>query len=80
MSKPNKHETKRGTKRESKRCDEAQCLPILQHKATLTKLVKDNVFLVVTGETGSGKTTQLPQYLYEAGTRDRFRSVSNTIW
>uniref|UniRef100_A0A8C5BU70 RNA helicase n=1 Tax=Gadus morhua TaxID=8049 RepID=A0A8C5BU70_GADMO len=54
-------------KRESKRCVEAQCLPILQHKATLTKLVKDNVFLVVTGETGSGKTTQLPQYLYEAG-------------
>lgn len=24
-------------------------------------------YLFVTGETGSGKTTQIPQYLYEAG-------------
>ncbi|CAL8360934.1 unnamed protein product [Merluccius merluccius] len=59
MSKPNKSETKR--------CDEAKSLPIFQHKAKLIQAVKDNVFLVVTGETGSGKTTQLPQYLYEAG-------------
>ncbi|XP_028275051.1 probable ATP-dependent RNA helicase DHX40 [Parambassis ranga] len=42
-------------------------LPIYQHKTKLTQAVKDSTFLVVTGETGSGKTTQLPQYLYEAG-------------
>uniref|UniRef100_A0A3P8XX97 RNA helicase n=1 Tax=Esox lucius TaxID=8010 RepID=A0A3P8XX97_ESOLU len=42
-------------------------LPIYQHKASLQQAVKDNSFLVVTGETGSGKTTQLPQYLHQAG-------------
>ena len=29
--------------------------------------VRDNPFIVVCGETGSGKTTQVPQFLYEAG-------------
>ncbi|XP_041919727.1 probable ATP-dependent RNA helicase DHX40 isoform X3 [Alosa sapidissima] len=46
---------------------EACKLPIYQFKKELIQAVKDNTFLVVTGETGSGKTTQLPQYLYEAG-------------
>ncbi|CAB1348950.1 unnamed protein product [Coregonus sp. 'balchen'] len=47
--------------------DESKNLPIYQHKAKLQQAVKDNSFLVVTGETGSGKTTQLPQYLHQAG-------------
>ncbi|KAJ8403870.1 hypothetical protein AAFF_G00347380 [Aldrovandia affinis] len=42
-------------------------LPISQHKEKLVHAVRVNPFLVVTGETGSGKTTQLPQYLYHAG-------------
>uniref|UniRef100_W5M8H4 DEAH (Asp-Glu-Ala-His) box polypeptide 40 n=1 Tax=Lepisosteus oculatus TaxID=7918 RepID=W5M8H4_LEPOC len=42
-------------------------MPIFQHKDKLVRAVKSNTFLVVTGETGSGKTTQLPKYLYEAG-------------
>ncbi|XP_061073003.1 probable ATP-dependent RNA helicase DHX40 isoform X2 [Conger conger] len=47
-------------------CD-SENLPIFQHKKKLVKAVQVNPFLVVTGETGSGKTTQLPQYLYQAG-------------
>lgn len=46
---------------------ESKHLPIYQHKAELIQAVKDSTFLVVTGETGSGKTTQLPQYLHQAG-------------
>ncbi|KAL0973175.1 hypothetical protein UPYG_G00199930 [Umbra pygmaea] len=46
---------------------ESKNLPIYPHKAKLQRAVKDNSFLVVTGETGSGKTTQLPQYLHQAG-------------
>ncbi|XP_057695988.1 probable ATP-dependent RNA helicase DHX40 [Corythoichthys intestinalis] len=46
---------------------ESKQLPIYKHKAKLVQAVNENTFLVVTGETGSGKTTQLPQYLYEAG-------------
>lgn len=42
-------------------------LPIYHHKSKLVRAVKDSAFLVVTGETGCGKTTQLPQYLHEAG-------------
>ncbi|XP_037533688.1 probable ATP-dependent RNA helicase DHX40 [Nematolebias whitei] len=46
---------------------ESKHLPIYRHKAKLVQAVKDSPFLLVTGETGSGKTTQLPQYLYDAG-------------
>lgn len=42
-------------------------LPIHKHRDRLIRAVKENPFLIVTGETGSGKTTQLPQYLYQAG-------------
>ncbi|KPP56617.1 hypothetical protein Z043_125753, partial [Scleropages formosus] len=42
-------------------------LPIVRQRERLIQAVKANSFLVVTGETGSGKTTQLPQYLYQSG-------------
>ncbi|XP_076000771.1 putative ATP-dependent RNA helicase DHX40 isoform X1 [Genypterus blacodes] len=54
------------TRRHSKE-NESKKLPIYQHKAKLVQAVRDSDFLVVTGETGSGKTTQLPQYLHQAG-------------
>uniref|UniRef100_A0A673LUA8 RNA helicase n=1 Tax=Sinocyclocheilus rhinocerous TaxID=307959 RepID=A0A673LUA8_9TELE len=47
--------------------NESRKLPIYQHKDKLIQAVKENTFLIVTGETGSGKTTQLPQYLFKAG-------------
>ena len=42
-------------------------LPIREHRSKLVKAVDDNEFLVIVGETGSGKTTQLPQFLHNAG-------------
>lgn len=33
----------------------------------LTNLCRDNSIVIVVGETGSGKTTQLTQYLHEDG-------------
>ncbi len=33
----------------------------------LLKAVEEHQILIVEGETGSGKTTQIPQYLYESG-------------
>ena len=42
-------------------------LPIYQYRDKLIQAINDFQVLVIVGETGSGKTTQLPQYLYEAG-------------
>uniref|UniRef100_A0A8C7AE62 RNA helicase n=1 Tax=Neovison vison TaxID=452646 RepID=A0A8C7AE62_NEOVI len=41
--------------------------PIQKQRKKLIQAVRENSFLIVTGNTGSGKTTQLPKYLYEAG-------------
>ncbi|GFG40919.1 hypothetical protein Cfor_11095 [Coptotermes formosanus] len=46
-------------------------LPIFPFRDDLIQAIKDHQILIIEGETGSGKTTQIPQYLYEAGfTRD----------
>jgi len=44
-----------------------ESLPIYQLRAQLVKALKENQILVVVGETGSGKTTQMTQYLAEEG-------------
>jgi ATP-dependent RNA helicase DHX8/PRP22 len=45
--------------------EQREGLPIYKLKDKLTKPVTDNQVLVVIGETGSEKTTQLTQYLAE---------------
>lgn len=55
------------SKRSDPKDSNSEPLPIYHHKSKLVRSVKDSTFLVVTGETGCGKTTQLPQYLHEAG-------------
>lgn len=42
-------------------------LPIYQLRDQLIQAIKDYQVLIIVGETGSGKTTQIPQYLHEAG-------------
>ena len=42
-------------------------LPVYQFKDDLIAKVLENQSIVVEGETGSGKTTQIPQFLLEAG-------------
>ncbi|KAL3268520.1 hypothetical protein HHI36_007629 [Cryptolaemus montrouzieri] len=44
-----------------------ESLPIYKLKEELRKAVTENQILIVIGETGSGKTTQITQYLAEAG-------------
>ncbi len=53
--------------------EQRQSLPIYKLKDQLLKAVNDNQILVVIGETGSGKTTQITQYLAEAGYTSRGR-------
>lgn len=47
--------------------DERKTLPVYAFKEELIKAINDHQVLVIVGETGSGKTTQIPQYLHEAG-------------
>ncbi|XP_068615421.1 probable ATP-dependent RNA helicase DHX37 [Brachionichthys hirsutus] len=42
-------------------------LPILAEEQVIMEAVGENPCVVICGETGSGKTTQVPQFLYEAG-------------
>ena len=42
-------------------------LPILGEEQAVMEAVKENEIVLLVGETGSGKTTQVPQFLYEAG-------------
>uniref|UniRef100_A0A8C4LZ29 DEAH-box helicase 37 n=1 Tax=Equus asinus asinus TaxID=83772 RepID=A0A8C4LZ29_EQUAS len=42
-------------------------LPILSEEQVIMEAVAEHPIVIVCGETGSGKTTQVPQFLYEAG-------------
>ena len=44
-----------------------QSLPVHVYRQQLLDALEQFQILIVIGETGSGKTTQIPQYLYEAG-------------
>ncbi|KAM7415920.1 hypothetical protein PAMA_018133 [Pampus argenteus] len=42
-------------------------LPVLAEEQVIMEAVRENPCAIICGETGSGKTTQVPQFLYEAG-------------
>jgi pre-mRNA-splicing factor ATP-dependent RNA helicase DHX38/PRP16 len=47
--------------------EQRQYLPIFSVRDDLLQIIRENQVVVVVGETGSGKTTQLTQYLHEDG-------------
>ncbi len=48
-----------------------QALPFYDHRHELAKAVSNNQVVIVCGETGSGKTTQLPQLCLDLGLADQ---------
>ncbi|KFO03858.1 putative ATP-dependent RNA helicase DHX37, partial [Balearica regulorum gibbericeps] len=50
-------------------------LPILAEEQVIMEAISENPIVIICGETGSGKTTQVPQFLYEAG----YASSNGTI-
>lgn len=51
--------------------EQRESLPVFKLRSVLIKAVEDNQLLIVVGDTGSGKTTQMTQYLAEAGFGNR---------
>ncbi|XP_029161453.1 probable ATP-dependent RNA helicase DHX34 isoform X2 [Nylanderia fulva] len=49
-------------------------LPVAQYKDEIIETVKKEQVVIIAGDTGCGKSTQIPQYLYEAG----FRKIACT--
>ncbi|KAK9237374.1 P-loop containing nucleoside triphosphate hydrolase protein [Lipomyces kononenkoae] len=50
--------------------EQRESLPVFKLRDELVKAVRDNQLLIVVGDTGSGKTTQITQYLMEEGFSD----------
>uniref|UniRef100_A0A7S3ZC24 RNA helicase n=1 Tax=Lotharella globosa TaxID=91324 RepID=A0A7S3ZC24_9EUKA len=58
--------------------EQREGLPIYKLRKQLLQAVADNQVLVVIGETGSGKTTQMTQYLAEAGYTSQGKMIGCT--
>ena len=57
--------------------EQRQYLPVYAVRQELLNIIRENNIVVIVGETGSGKTTQLTQYLHEEGF-SKFGSIGCT--
>ncbi|KAG9446137.1 hypothetical protein H6P81_012265 [Aristolochia fimbriata] len=55
-----------------------QRLPVFKYRTAILYLVENHATTIIVGETGSGKTTQIPQYLKEAGWAEGGRMIACT--
>ncbi|XP_020194276.1 pre-mRNA-splicing factor ATP-dependent RNA helicase DEAH1-like [Aegilops tauschii subsp. strangulata] len=58
--------------------NERKNLPVYKFKDDLLKAIEKYQVLIIVGETGSGKTTQIPQYLHEAGYTAKGKKIACT--
>lgn len=53
-------------------------MPAYDSSSKLLGLLKDYQVIILVGETGSGKTTQIPQFLIEAGYTKKHKGIACT--
>ncbi|KAL1513446.1 hypothetical protein ABEB36_002857 [Hypothenemus hampei] len=53
--------------------EQRQRLPIFEHKSKIIQLIRKNKTLIILSEAGSGKTTQIPQFITAAKIHDEGR-------
>ncbi|KAK3365687.1 P-loop containing nucleoside triphosphate hydrolase protein [Lasiosphaeria ovina] len=58
--------------------DVRKSLPVYAYRDAFLDAIKEFQVLILVGETGSGKTTQIPQYLHEAGFTDGGQKIACT--
>ncbi|KAJ5074182.1 hypothetical protein M0811_00811 [Anaeramoeba ignava] len=58
--------------------EQRKSLPIFAHRQKILDLLSSNQVIIIVGETGSGKTTQLTQYLHESGYTKNGKKVGCT--
>ena len=54
-------------------------LPIAAHRQKILDLIRNNDVILIKGDTGSGKSTQVPQYIVEDGIQRRNGSMTNVL-
>lgn len=55
-------------------------LPIFPYREDLLAAIHEHQILVIEGETGSGKTTQIPQYLMEDVSSESSNCISHFVF
>lgn len=58
---------KNGLKNFTKYCNSAKGLPIEEKQYEIMESIHQNLITIICGSTGCGKSTQIPQYLYQYG-------------
>ncbi|KAL9646511.1 hypothetical protein ABK040_006570 [Willaertia magna] len=58
--------------------EKRKTLPVFEAESNFVQLVKENQIVLLIGETGSGKTTQIPQFLVHAGFSDDGKGIACT--
>ena len=58
--------------------EERKKLPIFPYRKQLLEAVREHQVVIIVGETGSGKTTQITQYLHEAGYTKKGKKIGCT--
>ena len=56
-----------------------QELPIAFYRQKILDLIKNNDVILIKGDTGSGKSTQVPQFILEDGIRSKNGSLTNIL-
>nr|WMV69939.1 ATP-dependent RNA helicase DHX15 [Euglena gracilis]BDX17155.1 ATP-dependent RNA helicase PRP43A [Euglena gracilis] len=67
QTKVNPHNQKPYSQNYYKILEKRKLLPVFEAEADFVQLVKEYQVVILVGETGSGKTTQVPQFLVNAG-------------
>ncbi|XP_043533810.1 pre-mRNA-splicing factor ATP-dependent RNA helicase DHX16 [Chiloscyllium plagiosum] len=79
VSKDEKAEMSEAEKQKLTLQEVRRSLPVFPYRQDLLAAIAEHQILIIEGETGSGKTTQIPQYLYEECRTLLFTGINDLI-